>query len=498
VLRRVSGVSDYVITATVGSARGGTTDITVDLASRTGGPVDGATVEIGAILPLMGHATPPVTADSTQVPLMMTGTGSCSWPSTARTALSPSPCRFRSAADTPRRSHRHDPQVSADDADRHITNRERTPEMSTSALPNAAGGIAGSPVNAVSSTTASQSTTGSFAAKVGAFGVLFGTAMSLVALSWDIQWHKEVGPDTFFTVPHLFLYGGSAIAGVASLVMVLLATSAQRAGRPMSRTVGGTPIRVFGGTFTAPLGYLVSGIGAAAFLLYGLLDLQWHSIYMVGSVIVFAAAREQRWGQIGVVLSIPILITFAPIPANGLSNLSLPFPPVIAAIILFSPLLLILGRGVLRRPGSAIAIAAVLGIMQAGLWAFSPWAAHAYAGATGLPLRDGLTPAPPQLPGTMPMFLTIAAITVEVFFWLISSRNLNAKKVLLLAGAVAGLITAGGLPLQLAITDPTSSIAPAAIMMITIIGLPLGVLAGYLAARFTTMMNALAPATREA
>jgi hypothetical protein len=343
--------------------------------------------------------------------------------------------------------------------------------------------------------------------------------MTLVALSWDIQWHVDVGPDTFFTLPHLFLYSGSAVSGLASLVMVLMATSAQRAGRPMPRTVGGTPVRVFGGTFTAPLGYLVSGTGAASFLLYGLLDLQWHSIYgfdavlntpshvalflsiattMLGSVIVFAAARDQRWGQIGVVLSIPVLMTFAPIPANGLSNLPLPIDPVILAIILFSPLLLILGRAVLRRPGTAIAIAAVLGIMQAGLWAFSPWAAHAYAGATGLPLRDGLIPPPPQLPGTMPMFLTVAAVTVEVFFWLISSRNLNATKVLLLAGAVAGLITAGGLPLQLAITDPTSSMAPAAIAMITVIGLPLGVLAGYLAARFTTMMNALAPNTREA
>jgi hypothetical protein len=29
--------------------------------------------------------------------------------------------------------------------------------------------------------------------------------------------------------------------------------------------VGGTPVRVFGGTFTAPLGYLISGIVAAAF-----------------------------------------------------------------------------------------------------------------------------------------------------------------------------------------------------------------------------------------
>jgi ABC-type dipeptide/oligopeptide/nickel transport system permease subunit len=34
--------------------------------------------------------------------------------------------------------------------------------------------------------------------------------------------------------------------------------------------------------------------------------------------------------------------------------------------------------------------------------------------------------------------------------------------------------------------------------MITIIGLPLGVLAGYLGGRFTTMMNALAPTTKGA
>jgi hypothetical protein len=357
------------------------------------------------------------------------------------------------------------------------------------------------------------------APRAGAFGVLLGTSMSLVALSWDIQWHIDVGPDTFFTLPHLFLYSGSAIAGIASLVMVLLATSAQRAGRPMPRTVGGTPVRVFGGTFTAPLGYLVTGTGAAAFLLYGLLDLQWHSIYgfdavlntpshvalflsilitMVGSVIVFASAREQRWGRIGVVLSIPILITFAPIPANGLSNLPLPVDPVILGIILFSPLLLIIGTGILRRPGSAIAIAAALGIMQAFLWWFSPWAAHVYAAASGLPLRDGLVPQPPELPGAMPMFLIVAAVAVEILFGMIRTRNLNARKVLLLAGGVAGLVIADGLPLQRALTDPTSNIAPAAIAMITIIGLPLGILAGYLGGRFTAMMNALAPTPKGA
>jgi hypothetical protein len=76
-----AGTSHYVVTATVNSPRIGATDIEIDLTTRAGGPVDRAMVEIEAIMPLMGHATPPVPADAlgnghyrvAQVPLMMTG-----------------------------------------------------------------------------------------------------------------------------------------------------------------------------------------------------------------------------------------------------------------------------------------------------------------------------------------------------------------------------------------------------------------------------------------
>jgi hypothetical protein len=133
------------------------------------------------------------------------------------------------------------------------------------------------------------------------------------------------------------------------------------------------------------------------------------TVTMIGSIIVLAAAKDQRWGVTG---SIPILITFAPIPANALKNFPLPTDPTIIGIIFFSPLLLVIGATLLRRPGSAIAIAVVLGVLQAFLWWFSPWAAETYAAAVGLPLRDGLTPQPPDLPGAMPMFLIVAAILV--------------------------------------------------------------------------------------
>src|SRR5256885_6017911 len=106
---------------------------------------------------------------------------------------------------------------------------------------------------------------------VPAASVLFGgTLLSLVGLTWDLQWHEDVGPDTFFTLPHLFLYSGSAIAGLASLAVVLATTAATRAGRPVDPAVGGRAVNVLGRTFAAPLGYLVSGGGAALFLIYGL------------------------------------------------------------------------------------------------------------------------------------------------------------------------------------------------------------------------------------
>jgi hypothetical protein len=352
------------------------------------------------------------------------------------------------------------------------------------------------------------------AGQAGAWVVLLGNLITTLGISWDVQWHVEVGPDTFFTLFHLALYSGTALSGIASLVMVLVATSAQRAGQPLPRTIGGTPVRVFGGTFTAPLGYLISGIGAASFLLYGLLDLQWHAIYgfdavlntpshvalflsitltMIGSIIVFAAARDRRWGQIGILLAIPVLITFAPISANGLSNLPLPFDPLTASVIFIATIVTMIGASILRRPGAAVAIAVVLGILQAFLWWFSPWAAQTYASSVGLPLRDGLSSQPPTVPSGIPMFLIVAAVVVEVAFWLIRTRDLNARRVMLLTGVVAGLIVAASIPLQTALTDPTGQLTTQETVTIIALGLPLGALAGFLSAPFTVMLRALMP-----
>lgn len=350
--------------------------------------------------------------------------------------------------------------------------------------------------------------TGHTAARAGAWVVLLGTAITTIGLSWDIQWHVEVGPDTFFTLPHLFLYSGSAVSGIASLVMVLLATSAQRAGRVWPRWAGGPPVHVFGGTFAAPLGYLVSGVGAASFLLYGLLDLWWHTIYgfdavlntpshvalflsicvtMVGSIVVFANARDQRWGRVGILVAVPILITFAPFPFNALSSAPLPVDPTVLGILLCAPMLLITGALVLGR-GGAIGMAVVLGAIQAVLWWFSSWATVAYAAGVGLPLRDNVESRSPELPSLIPMFLIVAALAVEAAVWLSHTRRIHFGRLMLPLGALAGLIVGVTFALQLSLTNgkqPSSIL----ILVLAISGLVLGVPAGFLGTRFGAMLR---------
>jgi flagellar biosynthesis protein FliQ len=98
----------------------------------------------------------------------------------------------------------------------------------------------------------------------------------------------------------------------------------------------------------------------------------------------------------------------------------------------------------------------------------------------------------------MPMFLVLAAVAVEILFWRSRTRDLDARKVLLLTGAVTGLIVAVTLPVQQVLVDPTASFGPAIFAILVVVGLPFGLLAGFLAARFITMLRALAPAAQEA
>ncbi|MFS8096743.1 hypothetical protein LFM09_06335 [Lentzea alba] len=334
--------------------------------------------------------------------------------------------------------------------------------------------------------------------------VLGGTLLSLIGLTWDIQWHSDVGPDTFFTMPHLFLYAGSAVSGIASLVVVLLTTAAEKRDRAIDPVVGGRAVGVFGRTFAAPVGYLVSGIGAALFLVYGLWDQWWHGLYgfdavidspphiglllsisitMVGAVMIFAVARDQRWGTYGVIGTAAVLLVFSMVTVLGLRAVpGALFSPVSVGTAFFSVMILFTAAGALNRRGSALAVGVSVAVLQAVFWWFSPWAARVYADASGLPLRD-YTDGVPGLPNMIPMCLVIVAVAAELL------HRLPAW----VPGAAGGALIAACVPVQRLIVWGGPFPINARYIATIVVAAAFGALAATLGRRFGQMLRHLAP-----
>ncbi|SDD09179.1 hypothetical protein [Actinokineospora iranica] len=340
-----------------------------------------------------------------------------------------------------------------------------------------------------------------------AMALLAGSVLGLVGLTWDVQWHTDVGPDTFFTLPHLFIYAGSALSGLAALVAVLGATAAARAGRPLDPTVGGASVGVFGRTFTAPVGYLISGVGAAVFLLYGMWDLWWHGVYgfdavidspphiglllsgivtMVGTIMVFAAAAEHRWGRVGTDVSIALTAANVTITVLGLTDVGGPVDAVHTAMAWLVVILLLTAAGFRPTRGGAVIMAGWLAVIQAVTWWFSPWAAYAYADAVGLPVRDYINGVP-VMPALMPMALIAVALLIEPI--LKAARAHGNRWLPVAAGAVAGALVAAlqGIQDSIVYTYPTPG--PGTLLPTAVAGALLGALAGHLGWRFGHMLR---------
>jgi hypothetical protein len=335
--------------------------------------------------------------------------------------------------------------------------------------------------------------------------VLGGTLISLIGLTWDIQWHSDVGPDTFFTLPHLFLYAGSAISGLASLAVVLITTANAKRAKEVDPIVGGRAVGVFGRTFAAPVGYLISGTGAALFLVYGLWDQWWHGLYgfdavidspphiglllsisitMVGAVMVFAVAREQRWGTYGVVVAAAALLVFSMVTSIGLNAVPRALAnPVSVGTAFFSVMILFMAAHVLDRRGGALAVGVAVAVLQAVFWWFSPWAAEVYAHAIGLPLRD-YTDGLPSMPNMIPMCLVFVAVVVELL------HRLPAW----IPGAVGGAIVAACVPIQRLLVHGGPFPLNARYFTTIVLAAAFGALAAVLGRRFGHMLRHLAPA----
>jgi hypothetical protein len=333
--------------------------------------------------------------------------------------------------------------------------------------------------------------------------VLGGALLSLIGLSWDIQWHNDVGPDTFFTMPHLFLYSGSAVAGFASLAVVLSTTATQRRGNPIDPTVGGRAVGVFRGTFAAPVGYLLSGVGAALFLIYGLWDEWWHQLYgfdvmiaspphigfllsvqitMVGAMVIFTAAREHRWGAIGAIVSTATLLMFSIVTVEGLDALEIGDLVAGVAGVFMCVLLMMMCARALGRPVVAVGVAVVVAVIQAFLWWFDPWATAVYADAIALPMRDYIDGVPNH-PAMIPMVLIVVGGLIAI------PHGLPAW----LVGAISGTVIGVVVPLQQAWLYDDDLPGLPTVLIFAAASKFLGALAGMLATRFGEMLRQFAP-----
>jgi hypothetical protein len=96
-----------------------------------------------------------------------------------------------------------------------------------------------------------------------------GVFLAWFGAAWDVSWHRVVGRDTFWSLPHLFLYGGVILWGVSALI----ATATAMAGRP----VRGRVLQV--GPLRAELGLALVGLGALVVIVSGPFDEAWHRMY---------------------------------------------------------------------------------------------------------------------------------------------------------------------------------------------------------------------------
>jgi hypothetical protein len=96
-----------------------------------------------------------------------------------------------------------------------------------------------------------------------------GTLLSWFGSGWDVSWHRVFGRDTFWSAPHLFIYGGVALWGIAALI----ATASAMAGRP----IRGRPLRV--GPLRCEVGLALVGVGALITIAAGPFDNIWHALF---------------------------------------------------------------------------------------------------------------------------------------------------------------------------------------------------------------------------
>jgi hypothetical protein len=108
-----------------------------------------------------------------------------------------------------------------------------------------------------------------------AYAVLFASTSVVIGVLWDISWHQSIGRDTFWSPPHMAIYVGGVVAGIACALHVLRTSFSRghEANAARAATVG------FWKYFHGHLGAWLCIWGAIAMLTSAPFDDWWHNAY---------------------------------------------------------------------------------------------------------------------------------------------------------------------------------------------------------------------------
>jgi hypothetical protein len=133
--------------------------------------------------------------------------------------------------------------------------------------------------------------------------VLLASAGIVIGVLWDISWHKTIGRDSFWTLPHVLEQLGAIVAGVSCGWLVLRTTFA---GSPDQRAAS---VRFWG--FRGPLGAWVTIWGTFVMLISAPFDNWWHNAYGLDVKIVSPPHMILAMGMIAVVVGAMLMVLAA-------------------------------------------------------------------------------------------------------------------------------------------------------------------------------------------
>jgi hypothetical protein len=269
--------------------------------------------------------------------------------------------------------------------------------------------------------------------------VLISSAAIVAGILWDISWHKTIGRDTFWTLPHVLEQLGAIVAGVSCGWLVLHTTFA---GSPRERAES---VRFWG--FHGPLGAWVTIWGTFVMLTSAPFDNWWHDAYGLDVKIMSPPHMVLALGMISVVLGGMLLVLAAQNRATDtreVKKLAWAFTfaggllvVMVATMIseyssrannmhqalfyqvaagAFPVLLVALGRsGRLRLPATASA-AVYMGIILAMLWILQLFPAQAK-------LAPIYTRVTHMVPPEFPLLLIIPALAIDLLLRRVGRRH---------------------------------------------------------------------------